>query len=263
MSWAENHRIETPEQIDLGLELAGPGSRAVAQIYDWLVKLGFLVLLGFGGFLIAASVGAMSFDAVTTYLLLAILGVLAFLFFIGYDIYYEGCRNGQTPGKNYTGIRVVRSGGGPIDVQAAAIRNIVGLADLLPVGYLVGGILILLNKHAQRFGDMAAGTIVIRERVETAPAEGPETIEKLATTAYSFSREQLTRLTPTDRHVLESYFSRRKGMPRMIRTKLSQSLVETFVTKTGYTPSVSLEDDPETFLASLWRDLSLFQEQRL
>jgi hypothetical protein len=158
---------------------------------------------------------------------------------------------------------VVRSGGGPIDVQSAAIRNIVGLGDFLPTGYLVGGILMLLNKDAQRLGDMAAGTIVIREREETAPAERPEAIEKLATTAYSFSREQLSRLTPTDRHVLESYFSRCKGMSRSLRAKLSRSLVETFVTKTGYTPPVSLEDDPETFLASLWRDLSLLQEQRL
>ena len=94
-------------------------------------------------------------------------------------------------------------------------------------------------------------------------AEIQEAIEKLATTVYSFSREQLARMTPTDRHVLESYFSRRKGMPRSVRARLSHRLVETFLTKTGYTPSAPLKDDDDAFLASLWRDLSLLQEQRL
>ena len=41
-TWAENVRIETPEQIDLDLEVAGPGSRFYAQVVDWLLK--FLAL---------------------------------------------------------------------------------------------------------------------------------------------------------------------------------------------------------------------------
>ncbi len=270
MSWAEDHRIETPEQIDLGLELAGPGSRASAQILDWLVKLAILVLVGLVIAIVAGLIGPGQVDPILTSTLLGVGGVLLFVFLIGYDIYYEGCRNGQTPGKKYVGIRVVRAGGGPINVRAAAIRNVVGLADFLPVGYLVGGILMLLNKRAQRLGDMAAETIVVREREEAAVhADQPVLIAELATTVYAFSREQLSRLTPNDRHVLESYFARCEGMERAVREQLSSRLLETFLAKTGY-PTHEMQrltnngtDDAEVFLASLCRDLTLLQEQRL
>jgi uncharacterized RDD family membrane protein YckC len=262
MSWAEDHRIETPEQIDLGLELAGPGSRATAQILDWLVKIAVLAIVVMVTAIFLAIVGR-SIDGAVQYILMAGVGLVMFVFLVGYDIYYEGCRNGQTPGKKQVGIRVVRAGGGPIDVRAAAIRNIVGLADFLPFAYLAGGVLMMLNKHAQRLGDLAAETIVIREREEAVHIERPPVIEELATTAYSFSREQLSRLTPTDRHVLESYFSRRPTMGLMVREQLSRRLLATFLAKTGYPAAGDLYENSEAFLASLCRDLALLQEQRI
>jgi uncharacterized RDD family membrane protein YckC len=262
MSWGEDHQIETPEQIKLGLPLAGPGSRAVAQVLDWLIKIAILALVGLVTAVGALLLGA-GFNPWLAAILLAGLGVLVFVFWVGYDIYYEGCRNGQTPGKKYTGVRVVRSSGGPIDVRAAAVRNIVGLADFLPACYLVGGVLMMLNKHAQRFGDMAADTIVVREREDALLAERPALIEKLATTVYSFSREQLRRLTPTDRHVLESYFARRDGMARAAREQLSRRLLATFLAKTGCPPTDHLDENAEAFLAALCRDLTLLQKQRL
>src|SRR5262249_56593349 len=39
-------KIETPEQIELGLEPSGPGSRLVAWVLDALIKVGCLVVLG-------------------------------------------------------------------------------------------------------------------------------------------------------------------------------------------------------------------------
>ncbi len=262
MSWAEDHRIETPEQIDLGLELAGPGSRAVAQVLDWLIKIALLFLLGVVAAITLAMVGN-NLGAGLTFALGALAVVVVVGFWMGYDIWFEGYRNGQTPGKKRCGIRVVRVGGGPIDIRAAAIRNIVGLADFLPFGYLAGGILTLLSKHAQRLGDMAADTVVIREREEVAHIERPAAIDQLATTAYTFSPEQLSRLTPTDRHVLESYFSRRPTMGWRVREDLSRKLLDTFLTKTGFPPGDDLDEDPEAFLASLCRDLTLFHKQRL
>ena len=56
--------------------------------------------------------------------------------------------------------------------------------------------------------------------------ERPAVIDALATTTYSFSREQLRRLTPTDRHVLESYFARCEGMEPMVRDQLSRRLLD-------------------------------------
>ena len=45
MPWTDDVHIETPEQIELSLELAGAGSRFVAQVIDWVIKFLFLVVL--------------------------------------------------------------------------------------------------------------------------------------------------------------------------------------------------------------------------
>ena len=49
------------------------------------------------------------------------------------------------------------------------VRNLLRLVDALPSAYMVGIISILVTARSQRLGDLAAGTIVVRER----PAELP------------------------------------------------------------------------------------------
>src|SRR5206468_13021288 len=93
-------------------------------------------------------------------------GVVAgFLLWMAYDIYFEALHGGQTPGKKVAGVRVIGDGGGPIDFRAACVRNLLGLADALPVFYVLGAVLILVTGRRQRLGDLAAGTVVVRERV--------------------------------------------------------------------------------------------------
>src|SRR5262245_26250489 len=164
MQWADEYRIETPEQIDIHLELAGLGSRFVAQLIDWLIKaVVVLVALLLGGVVIALLGGKPQAESVR-YVLAAVLVVVFYGFFLGFDIYYEVSRSGQTPGKRFAGIRVVRESGGPVDFQTAAVRNLLGLADFLPALYLLGAFLIATTRRGQRLGDLAAGTLVIRER---------------------------------------------------------------------------------------------------
>jgi hypothetical protein len=43
------------------------------------------------------------------------------------------------------------------------------VVDLLPACYLVGGVACLLSRRAQRLGDLAANTIVVRSRQPPAP----------------------------------------------------------------------------------------------
>ena len=57
----------------------------------------------------------------------------------------------------------MRERGTPVDLPASAIRNLLRFVDLLPGAYLVGLISILLTRRNQRLGDLAAGTLVIRD----------------------------------------------------------------------------------------------------
>jgi hypothetical protein len=73
--------------------------------------------------------------------------------------------NGRSPGKRLAGLRVVRVGGQPVGFLASALRNLLRLIDFLPTFNILGSVLILSTTRNQRLGDLAAGTIVIREKV--------------------------------------------------------------------------------------------------
>jgi uncharacterized RDD family membrane protein YckC len=100
----------------------------------------------------------------------AFLAVAAFVVLFGYHVLFEVLGSGRTPGKRTLGLRVVDERGGPIRFRASAIRNLVRLADLQPIfSYGVGMTAIVLHPRSQRLGDVAAGTLVIRDRRSVTP----------------------------------------------------------------------------------------------
>ena len=92
--------------------------------------------------------------------------IIFFLVFFGYDVLFEVRSRGRTPGKRWTGLRVVRTGGQPVTFVPSCVRNVMRLVDILPVPplYAVGMLSIFVTGKNQRLGDLAAGTLVVRER---------------------------------------------------------------------------------------------------
>jgi uncharacterized RDD family membrane protein YckC len=143
-------RIATPEGVPVDLVLAGLGSRFTATLIDLLFK--FLLLI-----VILIVVGYVSDFAA------GLLGIFWFLAYFGYDIAFELLANGRTPGKRWTGLRVLRDDGRPVDLVSSTIRNVVRLVDGLPLLYVPAMFFILVTDRNQRLGDLAGSTIVIRE----------------------------------------------------------------------------------------------------
>ena len=247
MAWADDHKIETPELVEVSLEIAGLGSRFVAKIYDWFVKWGILLVVSLLAVVLLALVG--SFDALRSgsVLILALVVALYYFFLLGFDIYYEVRRNGQTPGKRLAGIRVIREGGGPVDFQSSCIRNLLALADFLPGFYLLGGLLVLLSPRGQRLGDMAAGTIVVRERALEPPVDLHAQLDEAVSSELVFSPEQLTACSPGDRHI--STFISSNAIPTWnpMRAACLPSASPTPF-KTNSTMSQSIPSNPRCFL---------------
>jgi uncharacterized RDD family membrane protein YckC len=259
MQWADDITIETPEQIDLSLELAGLGSRFLARVLDWLIEFGFLVVVGLL-VMIAVSVLGLSRQltgSMPQILMAAFFVGFLYLFLLGYDIYFEVRHNGQTPGKRRTGIRTIRESGAPLDFRSACIRNLLRFADFVPLFYLLGGFLVLLTSRHQRLGDMAAGTLVIRERTSEAPDDMAPLIERLSSTEFSFTVDQLTPCIRTGHAILRSFFQRYPTMEPAARSELATRLSREFLTKTSYQLVAPIRNwhDAEVFLASLYRDL--------
>lgn len=162
--------VLTPENIPLRVELAGLGTRFAALFVDLVVLFSGLIFVVIVG---AALIGALSTVGVGDYAI-GVLTLVVFVTFFGYFILFETLWNGQTPGKRLFGLRVVGDGGYPITVFAAAIRNLVRLVDFIPGFFGVGAIAVFANGERKRLGDLAAGTVVIRERSTERLKYGPE-----------------------------------------------------------------------------------------
>lgn len=160
--------IRTPESIAFSYELAGLGSRFLALIVDQAIQILVLVAI-FAGIVLAASrvAGRVAKPAISEQLAqslaIAIVVTIVFVVLFGYFIAFEALWNGQTPGKRLVGLRVVRDGGYPIDFGASLIRNLIRVGEQLLCYYLVSAISALISSENKRVGDIAAGTIVVRD----------------------------------------------------------------------------------------------------
>jgi uncharacterized RDD family membrane protein YckC len=77
---------------------------------------------------------------------------------------------GQTPGKRYAGIRVIKESGRPINAFEAIGRNLMRAVDGLPGIYGVGLVCMMCNRQSRRLGDFVAGTVVVHEKADRGSA---------------------------------------------------------------------------------------------
>ncbi len=142
------HTIQTPEGIELHLNIAGIWSRSVAWIIDLLIRSVIYMVLGYAGVML---------DDLGSGLLM--IGIFLLEWF--YPVVFEVFNQGMTPGKQHLNIRVVNSDGTPIGWSPSMIRNILRVVDFLPFFYAFGFISMLMNDRFQRLGDLAAKTLVV------------------------------------------------------------------------------------------------------
>jgi uncharacterized RDD family membrane protein YckC len=162
--------IETPERVPLHFALASIGNRFLACAVDHglqtLTMFLLVLMLQWAGLL--GRFGDRVAEApkwVTALLIIAL-----FVIWAGYFALFEWLWNGQTPGKLWLKLRVIREDGRPITFWEAAARNLLRVADMMPLPfYSVGLVSVFISTRDQRLGDLVAGTIVVRERAAEAP----------------------------------------------------------------------------------------------
>jgi RDD family len=152
-------------------------------------------------------------------------------------VLFEVLASGRTPGKRVTHLRVVRERGTPVDLPASAIRNLLRLIDILPTAYLVGLASILITERNQRLGDLAAGTLVIRDagrRKDPAPAAAvaaPAQAE-LDSSGWDVSAVGIDELVAVRR-----FLERRESLDRSARQELAHRLEQGLRAKVAGAPS--------------------------
>src|SRR5882762_3096685 len=158
----QHHGVETPEHVDVRFELAGLGSRLAAGLIDLLLLWVGLLILWLGG----GAIGGWVFSSHGTAQgwLTAGMILLTFCLVWGYFTLFEALNGGRTPGKQALGIRVVMDTGRSITPAAAVVRNLVRFVDCyFPIPFVPALLSMFLHPSNKRPGDMAAGTIVVRD----------------------------------------------------------------------------------------------------
>jgi uncharacterized RDD family membrane protein YckC len=151
--------LVTPEAVVLDLPTASPGVRVLARLLDIVVTLlvlyPLIVIVGIAG----AGVGGAGATAGAVLFAFAFLAAL-----VVYPVLMEALWGGRTLGKAALGLRVVRADGAPIGFSHAAVRGALGLIEVWGTIGSLGFLTMLFSRHSQRLGDLAAGTLVLRER---------------------------------------------------------------------------------------------------
>jgi uncharacterized RDD family membrane protein YckC len=216
--------VATPERVSFDFQVAGLGTRAIAQLLDLLIVSGILIAV----FFVAFAMGIMT-NSGTVAILIVIIG--GFIIVFGYFWISEALWSGQTLGKRAFRLRVVGERGEPLTFVQAGIRNVVRIVDFLPYGYGVGLVVLFANGRGKRLGDLAAGTLVVKDSdhvwlwqlaggrrpIDPAPPPSPYA-------PASAAELTLRRLDPEFRRFVTSYARRRSQLSLELRVQLASTV---------------------------------------
>jgi uncharacterized RDD family membrane protein YckC len=258
--YGDQLNIETPELVSIEMPIAGIGSRFIALLVDYLIWTAAFVTLAILGAILLPALHV--FNGVSANWAAGIFVLIVFLFQWGYFTLFEALGNGRTPGKRVMKIHVIHQSGRAISFVESLARNLVRVVDYLPSFYVAGVITMFLNKQNQRLGDMAAGTLVVRDREIDSPHWGELGTRTITAAVFAtpvamapphlsvvLSASNLAKLSTGDLEILERFFSRRLDLDLTTRAAIAERIASALRAKSGLEipPGVSVE----TFLEAV------------
>lgn len=170
--------IVTPEAVVLDFERAGVASRSLAILIDlgalsmaWGILLALAIQI-FGSFEGVVGAVVALFSSTALYL----------VWFAGFETWFQ-----RTPGKAALGLRVVGVDGTPARFHQTFLRAVIGIFEILMALGALAVVVALLSGRDQRLGDMAAGTVVVRQRAPAYPVASARFVPPYGFEGYSSS----------------------------------------------------------------------------
>ncbi len=237
------YTVESPEQVEIDFELAGPGSRFCALVIDIVLMVVVFISLVFFFALLAqsGSMTPMDEESVQSIMLAAVI-ILFFILNFGYFLMFEWVTSGKSLGKIAMQIRVIRDDGTPMSGVDVLLRNLLRVVDAFPVGYVVGGIVCFFHPLHKRLGDLAAGTIVVKQR-QLDYASRPDKGKRLKLETFEMINPNLN---SAERQTLQNFFRRREQLRPESRTFIAQTIADRMARRHGGDPT-----EPEIYLETL------------
>ena len=262
----DDYHFETPEQIDVSYVVAGLGSRGLAAMIDAII-----VSIAMAIITIPGSIGLTTLIRLILHglahrelgdnllpLIIASMSLLGLALVGCYFVFFEAFWHGQTPGKRWIGLRVIREGGRPLNFSASMIRNVIRLIDFLPFYYMIGVIVMFIDRKSRRLGDFAAHTIVVKEqksvKLDTLDASTrvlPNSTQSVGDPNRPAIRNS-RHLTSEDRRLLREFLHRRDKLSKESADRIGTKLAQSFALKTAYDLGT---EPPVLFLERLARTI--------
>ncbi len=222
MHFLKRVKSQTPESVELEFILAGVGNRTYALIIDYLIWGFTLFLLLIVWAFLYAEISWLQSPTIRPWMQ-AIQLLILFGVYIGYFVLFETLWRGQTPGKRYVKIRVIRDDGRNVGIQQSILRSLLRPIDDL---FCLGLLLIVFTSQEKRLGDWVAGTISIQEgqavtqkNISVSPAAA-ELAPKLIETG------QIVALTPDEFATIRKYLQRYPSLAPAAKIQVSDRLAQ-------------------------------------
>jgi len=241
--------VQTPENVPLEFELAGPGSRGMAVVIDTIIQgaavaVITIILLAIAG---ETSLNLMIVQENTLYIVIALL--LTFVLQFGYFMLFELLMKGATPGKKIVGLKVMMANGEPVSTTAALIRNLLRMGDMLPGIYAVGIISVVLNRKFMRIGDLAANTVVVKVSGRKNRLAEPPVLQA--------ERRSLI-LSQKEEALLTEYYQRTRASKNQVKSDILEAqLYHHFYGKVGLVPNLQNNFTRRQYLDKLMEYLGI------
>jgi uncharacterized RDD family membrane protein YckC len=241
-------RVSTSDNVGIGYDIAGLGSRFIAQLIDSLI-VGVIALIA--DIAVVSAVGGA--DPQTSLLAaLAAAGVTLFIY-VGYFTICEVSTGGRTPGKSAGRLRVLDISGAAPTAGQLLLRNVARIIDVV-IG--LGVVVMFWNRQSRRIGDLLAGTIVVRVQpaVSFAAAVSPPPV-MLRTPDAGPVIDGVDRLGDRELSAIRTFLTR-PGIEPPLRARLALDMTTRLLDRMQL-PAAAPERQwpPELFLERLYLQL--------
>jgi uncharacterized RDD family membrane protein YckC len=246
--WDESRaRVATPEQVELRLEVANVGSRGLALLVDGMLRYGFVLLIYIALVLAREATGwGVLFEWSRQGLM-----ILFFTLVFGsewlYFTVFEWVWNGQTPGKRWMRLRVIKQDGSPVGALEVLARNLTRPLDSAGPMALIGLLFIFLHPRSQRLGDLLAQTMVVREpKVDWSLFDLPEEVMGVGALPKII-------LTPLELELMQRYRHRAQGLSAEVKARVAGELRRSLEDRAKGSGLENFTGDAEAWVEALAR----------
>lgn len=241
--------ILTGQYVRISQTPASVGERLIALFTDYVLVI--LYVLGMSFLLERLNIHA--FSSLSFFFLFG----FVFLPALCYPLLCEVFNRGQSVGKRLLNLRVVKVDGSTPSLSSYLLRWLLFIVDVPLTGGL-GLVVVLLTKNNQRLGDLAAGTMVIKEKNYRKIHVSLDEFDHL-TSGYRPRYPQAADLSLEQVNTIWKVLSARSTAKRQAQVSALAQRVRTTLSL----PESSAEIDPATLLQTLVRDHQFYALEEL